>query len=140
MNIKVNVKQIGSRRKGLAEQDFFLEDIPHTVGELIEYSVNTCVREYNERVRAGENSAKPISENDISEMSTVGKIAFGINYGGKEADIRKAVNDALLAYEDGLFRIFIGENEAGKTDENINIKENDSVTFIRLAMLAGGMF
>ena len=140
MNIKISIKQIGSRKKGITEKDFFLEDKPRTVGELITYAVHTCVNEYNKRVENGENITSPLSAGDIDALGEIGKIAFGINYGGKTADMKKAVEDALLAYEDGLFRIFVNGSEAGKTDDMLELSENDNVTFIRLTMLAGGMF
>ena len=140
MNIKISIKQIGSRKKGITEKDLSLEDVPHTTGELIEYTVHTCVNEYNQRVEKGEKITAPLTENDINTAGEIGKIAFGINYGGKKADMDKAVHDALLAYEDGLFRIFINGLEAGKSDDRIELSENDNVTFIRLTMIAGGMF
>ena len=140
MNIKVNIKQIGSRKKGLAAMDFPLENRPETVGELIKECVHTCVEEYNERVRRGENITAPLDDNAIQEKSIVGKIAFGINYGGRTADPDKAVKTALQAYEDGLFRIFINDKDVGDISDKIELNENDSVTFIRLVMLAGGIF
>ena len=140
MNIKISIKQIGSRKKGITEKDFFLEDKPRTVGKLITYAVHTCVNEYNKRVEKGENITSPLSAGDIDAFGEIGKIAFGINYGGKKADMKKAVDDALLAYEDGLFRIFVNGSEAGKADDLSELCENDNVTFIRLTMLAGGMF
>lgn len=136
MTIKVNIKQLGKKRNRIAEVPFFLENTPSTVGELIKEAVHTCVSEYNERWANGSNAA-PLSEDDISDMSEVGKIAFGINYGGKAADEAAALKNALQSYEDGLYRIFIGETEAGNLSDSISLSENDSVTFIRLVMLTG---
>lgn len=73
-------------------------------------------------------------------MSEIGKIAFGINYGGKTADEKAALENALQSYEDGLYRIFIGENELGELSDSISLSENDSVTFIRLTMLTGRLW
>lgn len=139
MTIKVKLKQLGSKRDKLKENDFYLENVPHTVGELITESVKTCAESYNLRVRSGEE-AKPLSAGDIAAMSEIGKIAFGINYGGKEADISEAVENALQAYRDGLFCIFIGEKRAGELDEKIVLDENDIVTFIKLTMLTGRLW
>ena len=136
MIIKVNIKQLGSRRKRIAEIPFKLENTPATVRELIEGAVHTCVCDYNERVKKGENTS-PLSGDAISEMSEVGKIAFGINYGCRSADENVALKNALQGYEDGLYRIFIGENEAGSLSDGISLSENDSVSFIRLTMLTG---
>lgn len=140
MIVKVNMKQIGSKRKKINTIDFYLENNPLTVRELITYSVNTCVNEYNSRVRAGEDSATPVTEEQLEQMSEIGKIAFGINYGGKEADIHKAVDNACRSYEDGLFRIFINDSDVGEIDDAVSLSENDTVTFIRLVMLAGRMW
>ncbi len=140
MNIKVNIKQLGKKRAAVEAEDFHIEGRPENVRELIAASVHTCVEDYNERVRKGEDNVKPISDEEISQMSQIGKIAFGINYGGKEANEEEAVKNALLSYEDGLFRIFIGEEEAGTLDDKISLAENCEVTFIKLTMLSGRMF
>ncbi|MGN0604414.1 MAG: hypothetical protein ACI4I2_10575 [Oscillospiraceae bacterium] len=139
MTIKVNIKQLGKKRSKVAEVPFTLENAPLTVRELIKESVHTCVSEYNERVKKGENAA-PLSDDEISEMSEIGKIAFGINYGGKAANEAAALENALQSYEDGLYRIFIGENEVGSLSDSISLSENDSVTFIRLTMLTGRLW
>lgn len=140
MNIKVNIKQLGKKRAAVEAEDFHIEGNPGDVRGLIAASVHTCVEDYNERVRKGEDDVKPISDEEISQMSQIGKIAFGINYGGKEANEEEAVKNALLSYEDGLFRIFIGEEEAGTLDDKISLAENCEVTFIKLTMLSGRMF
>ena len=139
MIIQVNIKQIGKKKAKVSGMSFHWENKPLTVRELIKESVHTCVTEYNERVRRGE-FCKPLSEEEIEDMASVGKIAFGINYGGKEADEGKAIENALLGYEDGLFRIFIGDEAAGDLDDEIHIEENSEVTFIRLVMLSGRMW
>lgn len=139
MTIRVTIKQLGSRRSRISEMPFKLENTPATVRELIEEAVHTCVCEYNERVKKGEN-AEPLSGDEISEMSEVGKIAFGINYGGRSADENTALDNALQGYENGLYRIFIGENETGDLSDSISLSENDRVSFIKLTMLTGRMW
>ena len=83
---------------------------------------------------------KPISEEEISRKSEIGKIAFGINYGGKEAEEEKAVENAIQAYKDGLVRIFLGEEELDDLEKKIELSEGDSVTFIRLTTLSGSFW
>ncbi len=139
MKIKVNIKQLGKKKNKIAEVPFSLQNSPHTVAELIIESVRVCVGEYNSRVDKGGTTAPLLTEN-INDMSEIGKIAFGINYGGKRADETKAIENAFQSYEDGLYRIFIGDDEVGKLSDSINLNENDSVTFIRLTMLTGRMW
>ncbi len=135
MIIKVKVKQLGSKRDKIKGIDFSLDNTPETVEELIVEAVHTCVIEYNRRF--SKTSAEPLTESEINEKSELGKIAFGINYGDKRADEKKAAETALQAYEDGIFRIFISENECGGLKDKITLSKNDSVTFIRLTMLSG---
>ncbi|MDC7293701.1 MULTISPECIES: hypothetical protein [unclassified Butyrivibrio] len=139
MEILVNIKQLGKRKSKINQQQFHIENKPDTVADLIRECVSTCVKEYNDRFEKGDNP-QPLSQQQIDDMSEIGKIAFGINYGEKKADRDKAIEDALLAYEDGLFRIFIGEEDAGDKDSKVNIEEGTEVTFIRLVMLAGRMW
>lgn len=140
MKIKVNIKQLGSKRPKISGADFTLENRPKDVRGLILEAVHTCVCEYNLRAEKGEYETPPLSEEEIGDMGKIGKIAFGINYGGKKADEQKAAETALQAYEDGIIRIFIGETETGPLSDNIILNEGNSVTFIKLAMLSGRMW
>lgn len=139
MIIKVNIKQLGKKKSKLAGVPFPLDNEPHTVRELIRECVRTCVKQYNERAAKSDNP-DPLTAEQIADMSVVGKIAFGLNYGEKLRDEEKAVENAYQAYEDGLFRVFLGEDEAGELDSTVSISEGSEVTFIRLVMLAGRMW
>ncbi len=139
MTVKINIKQLGKKRSKISGMPFVLENTPSTVRELITEAVHTCVSEYNERVNKGENT-EPLSSEQISELSEIGKIAFGINYGGKCADEKTALENALQSYDDGFYRIFIGETETGGLSDNIALSENDSITFIKLTMLTGRLW
>ena len=138
MYIKVNVKQIGSRRKPVAAEQFFLSKKPETVRELIVESVRTCVEEYNERMDMGEE--KPLEQQQIDAMSQVGKITFGMSYNGKKADFIKEAEHALISYEDGIYKIFVGNQMLEQLEDNIEIREESEVTFIRLTMLTGTLW
>lgn len=140
VNIKINIKQIGERKQKIAPISFEYDPVPHTVRDLIIQTVTICVNDFNKRVRAGEENANPLSETEISGMAGIGKIAFGINYGGREYDSGKAAENALQAFQDGLYRIFLNDHELEELDGELNLIENDSLTFIRLTMLAGRMW
>lgn len=140
MILKINLKQIGERKQKIAPVDFEYEPVPETLRDLIIQTVTRCVGDYNERVRAGENHTSPLSERQITDMAEIGKIAFGITYGGKEQALNQAVDNALQSFEDGIYRVFLNENELERLDEKICFNENDSLTFIRLTMLAGRMW
>ena len=46
----------------------------------------------------------------------------------------------MLGFQDGLFRVFLGDTELTELDEQLELQEGDTVTFIRLTMLAGRMW
>ena len=46
----------------------------------------------------------------------------------------------MLGFQDGLFRVFLGDTELTELDEKLELQEGDTVTFIRLTMLAGRMW
>lgn len=136
MILQINTKQIGSRKK-IAPVPFEFPSVPSTLRELIIGTVTVCVESYNKRVRAGDSKVKPLTEAEITDMADVGKIAFGINYGGAEQDLQKALDNAIQSFEDGLYRVFLGTDELEKLDAPLALKENDELTFIKLTMLAG---
>ena len=140
VRLKVEVKQLGARGKKVVPVPFEIDGIPATVGELIAATARKCAEEYNERVRRGETVQAPLSERQISDMAGVGRITFGICNGDKEQDIGKAVDNALLAFRDGLFCLFINGKQETSADRAIVLAEDDVLTFIRLTMLSGRMW
>lgn len=140
MKLQVEVKQLGARGRKVAPVPFEIEGIPATVGELIAATAKKCAEEYNERVRRGETVQSPLSERQINDMAGVGRITFGICNGDREQDIPKAIDNALLAFRDGLFCMFINGKQETSADSVITLAEDDVLTFIRLTMLSGRMW
>ncbi|MCM1193834.1 MAG: hypothetical protein NC123_01890 [Butyrivibrio sp.] len=140
MTVKIYLKQIGRRKQTVAPVEFEYLPAPRTVRELIAQTVTACVKAYNERVRRGDARTKPLTEEQIGDMADVGKIAFGINYGGREQDGEKAADNALQSFEDGLYRVFLNDRELEDPDEDPDLHDGDSLTFIRLTMLSGRMY
>ena len=88
-----------------------------------------------------ENDIVPyLTDKKINDLSDAGKISFRVDYNGQKQDLEKAVENALQSYEDGIYRIFVNDAEVGEIDCEINLKENDELTFVRLTMLAGRMW
>lgn len=140
MNIKITIKQLGKKRSKISEKNFTLDNKPNTVRQLIEEAVHICVWEHNSRMENKDINQKPLTNEQIIDMSEIGKIAFDINYNDKIADVEKAVLVAIQAFEDGLIRIFKGEDELTDINQKIDLKEDERLTFLRLTMLAGRMY
>lgn len=140
MTICINIRQLGKKRNTINAVPFVLPEQPNTVRGLLTSVVMVCVSAYNERVRRGETGIRPMSEESLADMETIGKLAFGVNYGEKLADGASAIANALQGFEDGLYRVFHGEKELTTLDEALSLSEKDELTFIRLTMLTGSIF
>ena len=138
--IYAKMKRVGKQKKeDLLPVPFELEKRPDTVQELVTALVRLSVSEYNERKDEGQ------------VLASAGKVSFGVR-GGNDADPEKAVENALQCFEDGIYRIFAGEEELTGLEEPVpwvngaegkegNEDKGDDktpvFTFIRLTMLSG---
>lgn len=140
MKLNVNIKQIGQRRQAVKPIPFEVAGAPETVRELITQTVTTCVREYEKRQQMSGEVPQPLTTQQITDMADVGKIAFGINYGEKKPDLQQAIETALQAFADGIYRVFLNEEELTALDQQITLNAEDTLTFVRLTLLAGRMY
>ena len=140
MIIYVNIRQLGKKRNIISAVPFDLPTQPANVRALIIAVVQVCVAAYNERVRKGETSIRPMTADSLADMESIGKMAFGVNHSGKLADEAPAISNALQSFEDGLYRVFHGQRELTSLDEGLSLAEGDEVTLIRLTMLTGSIF
>jgi len=139
MNVYIKLKSAGTRRPVLNNTPYTLPDGIASLRQLIEAIVRQEVDEYNSR--GTENMLVAfLTETEISNQSTVGKIGFGRLYSDKKANLENAIETALLGFEDGLFRVIVGETEASELDKPLEIHEDDTLTFIRLTFLAGRLW
>lgn len=139
MVVHVNVKQLGKRKNVVDSIPFVYDIVPETVEQLITETVGICVASYIERVN-DKDKLQILEEKDINSMAGVGKIAFGLSYGENVPDTKIAVETAITAFEDGLYRIFLGEEELETLQQSIKLEEGQNLTFIRLTMLAGRLW
>jgi len=139
MNVYIKLKSAGKRRPVLNNIPYTLPNGISSLRQLIEAVVRQEVDEYNNR--GTKNMLVPyLTETEISDQSTVGKIGFGRLYSDKKANLEKAIETALQGFDDGLFRVMVGEAEAAELDMPLEVQENDTLTFIRLTFLAGRLW
>lgn len=139
MKVFVNVKQIGKRKNKIDKKKYEISEKITTVKELLTEFVTINVNEFNNGFT--ENDIVPyLTDEKINDLSDAGKISFGVDYNGQKQDLEKAIENALQSYEDGIYRVFVNDEEMGEIDCEINLKENDELTFVRLTMLAGRMW
>ena len=137
MKIIINVKGL-SRKKVIHQEEVELINKISTTKDLITELVKINVEKFNKKI--DDKDILSIMTNEhIAEAARNGKIGAEV-HGDKKANLEKALNTAYLAFEDGLYCIFINDEQSEKLDDNLNLKDGDILTFIRLTMLAGRMW
>ena len=139
MKVYVNVKQIGKKKNKIDRNEYEISGEIKTVKELLTEFVTINVKKFNEGL-IEEDVVPYLTDEKISDLSDAGKISFGVDYNGKKQDLEKAIENALQSYEDGIYRIFVNDEEMGEIESEIELKEKDELTFVRLTMLAGRMW
>ena len=137
MKIIINVKGL-SRKKVIHQEEVELTNKVSTTKDLITGLVKINVEKFNKKI--DDKDILSIMTNEyIAEAARSGKVGDEI-HGDKKANLDKALDTAYLAFEDGLYCIFINDEQSEKLDDSLNLKDGDVLTFIRLTMLAGRMW
>ncbi len=134
--VHVKMKKLGKQnRVDIAPVVFELDEKPQTVRELLVNLTRLGVRQYNERKDEGQLLAY-LTKEEIAAQASRGKISSGLR-GGADAVEDKAVENTLQCFEDGIYRVFAGEEELTALSDAIPWKDDIVFTFIRLTMLSG---
>ncbi|MDR0704994.1 MAG: hypothetical protein LBF88_08400 [Planctomycetaceae bacterium] len=148
----VQIKQIGKRKPVIEKQAIEIPETVQTLRQLLVRIVRERVENFNQKNETGNwtkyltnhnrsnhdnPNTEPNTEIDLEIVAETGKVGFDAKYNDKEQDPDKAVEAVLLAFEDGLFRVFCGDNELIDLDGMTTFNNGNTLTFIRLTMLAG---
>ena len=139
MTVYVMLKNPSNLHRAVKPCPMELATEPHTLRALITACVDACITAYRERAKESQNPT-PLSDEQFAGMEALGKFAFGVHYNDKEIDRTKAAATTLQAVEDGLVRIFHGEEELTEPDAPLTLPEGTTLTFIRLTFLTGRMW
>jgi hypothetical protein len=83
--------------------------------------------------------ARVLSKEEIDAGAVKGKIdAGGLEREIQEVDPASAVENALVAFKDGFYYVFVDEKQALSLEETITLNDNSHVLFLRLVPLVGG--
>ena len=79
-------------------------------------------------------------EDRIQAGAQVGKVSYGDSMDDRKADAEKAVLNALQCFDDGIVALFADGVRYTRREEQIPLKDQTEVTFVRLTFLAGRMW
>ena len=145
--VRVSATVTGHRRRGVREHDLVLALPPGevTARQLIEAAVAAEVTAF--QARAEEASlvrvlTKKSLDADLARGAVrTGGPADSVELaGGEPGQVRlaDAVDGALLAFGDGLFKVFVGDCELTDDGAALPVADGAALLFLRLVPLAGG--
>ena len=108
-----------------------------TLRQLITRIVLEEVKAFRER-QEDRKMLKALTSTQIGNAIAKGKVDMGGHALKQEVDEEQAVGAALQAFEDGIYMVVIDGDEQRALDKEIYLHPDSRITFIRLAMLAGG--
>lgn len=139
MKIYISVKSLAKKRNYISKKELILSKNPTNLRELIIEIVTENVKQFNEK-KLDTPLVNYLTKADIELQSTTGKVGFGAKYNEKKADVEEALNVAFQAFEDGLYKVFVREEDIEDLDTPLVVEENDEIAFIKFTMLAGRMW
>jgi hypothetical protein len=135
MTIFVKIKAFAKSKPIIDSIPFIIDDGILTSCDLVKFIVCQMVQDFNNK-ETNKSLFLYLTDEKIVDGAKSGKVSFGERKSINIQNEKKAVENALLCFHDGVFRLFINDNEIDY-DSQIQLNEGDEVSFIRLTMLAG---
>lgn len=109
-----------------------------TLGQLISRIVRAEVKSFQKRQHERQ-FLRALTAGEIEQAAERGKIEMGASEVGiQQVDAEQSTSVALQAFEDGLYLVVIDDVEYRDLEQQVFLKEDSRITFIRLTMLTGG--
>jgi len=138
MTIYIKIKAISSRKPIIDRLTFIVNPQLTDSNALISHIVRQNVQEYNQQT-VDAPLFPHLTNIQITDKESTGRITFNDRKNENQQDEDAAIENALTSFKDGIFRMFINDQEI-KPSQAIALNEGDEVTFIRLTMLSGRMW
>ena len=151
VKVKIHVKGSGRRQSRIAEivYDYPLAEM--SAEEFLAETVRQTVRAYNERGKERMPDREELlrlfadmsaREEELREKAQTGKVTYTAwqeewQKKGHRADEKKAVRDALQAFEDGIVAVFVDGVRYTDPAQMLRLTPETEAVFMRLTFLAG---
>src|SRR5690606_5352666 len=134
MEFTLQLKRLG--KKKVKQVPFTLEETPKNLEELLIGCVKNQVEAFNKK-RLEVNVIGILSPAEIQEQAQSGKVDFGEINNKDLANLEKAIDNVLLAFKDGLFVVFVDDDEITDLKTPLELTSNSVIAFIRMTFLVG---
>jgi hypothetical protein len=107
-----------------------------TLRELISRIVHEEVRAFEQRQQE-RKLVRILTEKEINAGLEKGRVDSGGRDLHQEVDADQAIATALQAFEDGIYLVFLDDEEQRELDRQVYLQPESKLTFVRLVLLAG---
>jgi hypothetical protein len=139
ITITVEARTIGQKNPSDTSWEIFINQIQvrYTLRELIASVLQEEVNSYNQKYHQNRLSSV-LSFDEIEQGKADGRIGFSAKSSYPIIDSQKEVEKAVKAFQLGHYYIFVDDVQANDLDDELVLKSNSKVVFIRLTPLRGG--
>ena len=137
---KVEAAVPGRTRAGTAAHPLVL-DLPVDRAVPLRAVVEAVVRAEVDafRRRAEEQRfVRVLTDRALADGLAAGVVCSGGSESAAEVDADQAVATALLAHEDGLYKVIVDDEPVDSLDTPVHLRPDSHLLFLRLVALAGG--
>ncbi|VVU99344.1 hypothetical protein [Mesonia oceanica] len=134
MQLTLQLKRLG--KKKVKNVPFTLAETPQTLEDLLIACVKNQVAAFNNK-RLAVNVIGFLSPSEIQDQATSGKVDFGDLANKNLADEQEAIDNVRIAFKDGLFLVFIDDEEVTDLQAPLQLTSQSVVAFIRMTFLVG---
>ena len=141
MKLNFSVKQLGKKRAFIdhVHIEIPLPHNPLSLEALLTALVTQQVSAYNQR-KAEKSLISFLSEKQVANQLNTGKVSFGDSYNDQDANLEKAIENVLQAFQDGLIAFFLNEDQIEDLQTPLTLDTSSHITIIRLTFLAGSFW
>lgn len=140
-SITVEGKVFGRRRPVFTNWSVPLppstDDMPLTLRDLIAAVVRAEVKGFQVR-QEQQKLQQFLSQEAIAHGLAQGKVTMGDRNFEQAVNPEAAVDTAILGFIDGLYYVFLDDEQQENLDATVHLTADSRLTFIRLVALAGG--
>ena len=134
MQLTLQLKRLG--KKKVKNVPFTLAETPQTLEDLLIACVKNQVAAFNNK-RLAVNVIGFLSPSEIQDQATSGKVDFGDLANKNLANEKEAIDNVRIAFKDGLFLVFIDDEEVTDLQAPLQLTSQSVVAFIRMTFLVG---
>ncbi|WP_310483782.1 hypothetical protein [Chamaesiphon sp. VAR_48_metabat_403] len=135
--LTISGKVLGKSQNLFTSWQMSLSEQPLTLAELLAQIVRSEIRSFQSR-QADRRTTKVLGIIDIEAGVALGKISSGGSDLEQVVDVKSAIENALQAFKDGFYLVFIDDEQQEDLAAVLDLTVNSELLFLRLTPLVGG--